>query len=175
MSEKRTYEVYRAEELEEEALEKAKEQVNCDFPWMQEAVDSLEKFTKALGQELVDYEIDVDLNRSNVRFSRRETEWKIVDYSETGVNEVCREELKTNLENIRDEYELTGVFYDGILAVGALNVIEKAETMRDVMEEATWELFKAIQDEHEYMSEDDVFFETCEANDFWFTKDGKLN
>lgn len=181
--------VYRADELEEEALQQAKlalAHVNDTFydGELDAANESFRKFMDYFNVSVhkMNYRIGANAAESVAGIPAEHSLYKLYDSQEEIDNDedsirhyaVLRNEVKEELEEIKDEYILTGRYYDAVLADGALEELNNAEDMCDVLYAAAESLFVVIQRGYDYRSSDDYFFEMCDAMDYWFTEEGEV-
>lgn len=143
-----TINLYQFSELSEQAKKRAKDDHRsaCGYSWASEALDSMKAFYDKLGVKILDYCIYWESNyNSSIK----------LDYYDP--DEV--------VEQVKGIGDLTGVCFDIPLIEGAKdgNLLN-----------AFYALMKYCADDYEAQYEDEEFSDMSDANDYWYTEDGKL-
>lgn len=138
-------EVYTFDELSDDAKENAKIELVSEYFWSDDAIASLYAFADEIGIKIIDYRIDW----SCAAISYVKWEWIIDEHK----NDLSVEEL-------------TGYCMDYPL-------IDEWNKTKDV-DGAIDAWVNDCQKDYEYQQSDEYIIEHCEANEYEFTKEGKL-
>lgn len=164
--------VYEFKELNEKAKEKAKQDHAALFgyAWQDEALASLKAMAEAFGAKLRDYEVDFfNSSHSGAKFdspnfSRREIK-KILD----GLGSYDPKTLQGH-----GDCKLTGFCMDEDALDGFRRAFEGGESDLDTLLQAGFDSWlKSAQADCEGQYGDEQFAEHCEANEYWFTENGR--
>lgn len=162
----REYEVYEFKELSKEAKEKALERfqdINVDYDWWEHIYDD----ANAIGLKLEGF----DLYRREISGELTESIGRVIANIFANHGETC------------GTYEIAKRYEKKLIPFTVLESME-IEDMdnEDEMEELTKEFRKELlqkylsilQNEYEYLTSEETVVEAIEANEYEFTKDGKL-
>lgn len=138
-------EVYTFDELSDDAKENAKIELLSEYFWADEAMDSLYAFAKEIGIKITDYSI------SWCGYGSMNVEWEWIN------------KIHTNDITVQ---ELTGYCMD-------FPLIEEWNDKKDVAK-AIGAWLNECQKDYEYQQTDEYMLDYCEANEYEFTKEGKL-
>jgi hypothetical protein len=166
--------IYKFSELSDKAKERAKNDYMgvFGFSWGDEYLDSLRALAKHFNSELVDWEIDwFGMDRSYVKFEVPS------DFEDINIYEKLAELGTFNPEALRGDGDckLTGVCSDEAAIDGLRVAVVRGE--RDVnalLQAAFEEWITAARRDCEDEYSDKQFSETSDANDWWYTEDGKI-
>ena len=136
--------IYEYNELNEKSKENVKNKLMMEYFWIDEAIKSLESFA---------YEVGIDIK----------------DYSIDSLNPYCsyikwNKNYNYNTKFIKQD--LTGYYLDYVLT--------KTWNKTKDVDECISEFLNQIEEDHRGQFNDDYVNEHCEANQYEFTKDGKL-
>lgn len=158
----KSYEVFKFDELTEETKEKAIEKlwdINVDYEWWESVFDDAGN----IGMEIKGFDID----RGNYcKMEFKDSFENVLDYILKEHGETC-ETWKT-----ANDFKKQLVKLDS-----------EAEDYEDLMEELRNDFLQEIQEdyrvmlrnEYEYLTSKEAIIETIEANDYEFTKDGRID
>ena len=136
---------YTFDELSDDAKENAKIELVSEYFWSDEAMNSLYAFADEIGVKITDYSIDwCSYGCTNI-------EWDWID------------KIHTNDITVDD---LTGYCMD-------FPLVEVWNDTKDVAR-AIGAWVNDCQKDYEYQQTDEYMIEHCEANEYEFTKEGKL-
>ena len=138
-------EVYTFDELSDDAKENAKIELVSEYFWSDAAMGSLYAFADEIGIKITNYSIDWS------GFSHSSIYWEWITDEHT--NDITVEEL-------------TGYCMDFAL-------IEQWSDTKDI-DSAIDAWLNDCQKDYEYQQSDEYMVEHCEANEYEFTKEGKL-
>ena len=163
--------VYTYEELNEKAKEKAREWYASvsDYPWGDEAIDTIKSFVKAFGGKLKNWSLDwsggsyssvdfqLDKNVENL-FGVRALKW-----------------ILNNGIDVSGNYPFTGMCFDenALDSVRAFLKNPTGKTIREIVEEGIQNVIKCAQEDYEYQTYGEGAIETIIANEYTFTENGK--
>jgi len=138
-------EVYTFDELSDDAKENARIQLVSEYFWSNDAMNSLYAFADEIGIKIIDYRIDWSCYAN----SYVKWEWYLDEHT----------------NDITVEY-LTGYCMD-------FPLIEEWNDTKDI-DSAIDAWLNDCQKDYEYQQSDEYMIEHCEANEYEFTKEGKL-
>lgn len=138
-------EAYTFDELSDDAKEKAKIELVSEYFWSDDAMASLYAFADEIGIKIIDYTIDWSCSA----ISYVKWEWRLDEHK----NDLSVEEL-------------TGYCMD-------FPLIDEWNKTKDV-DGAIDAWVNDCQKDYEYQQSDEYMIEHCEANEYEFTKEGKL-
>ena len=138
-------EAYQFDELSNDAKENAKIELVSEYFWAGEAMNSLYAFAEEIGIKITDYSIDWYCSA----ISYVKWEWYLDEH-----------------KNDLSVQELTGYCMDYTL-------IEEWNKTKDVDDSIDAWLYNCERD-YEYQQTHEYMIEHCEANEYEFTKEGKL-
>ena len=138
-------EAYTFDELSDDAKENAKIELASEYFWENEATNSLYAFTEEIGIKITDYSMDW------CAYGCINIEWEWIDKIHT--NDITVEQF-------------TGYCMD-------FPLIEEWNDTKDVAK-AIGAWVNDCQKDYEYQQTDEFMIEHCEANEYEFTKEGKL-
>lgn len=83
----------------------------------------------------------------------------------------------SKIQTIESCCPFTGVCWNEDLLQPIRNFIDKPNSndFKDLLEDSIHEVCKSVEGEINARNEDEVIIETIEANDYWFTQDGKIS
>lgn len=171
--ETRKYKVYRYHELTGTQKEKALERysdINIDCEWWDYTEDEL----KGLGFELVGF----DLGRgSHCTLKAKDDYPRIADkiikeHGESTKTRIDAENFLKERDFVVDNWikDDDGELVDEWELDGKIDVVE-SEFHKTIEEDYLFILKRS----YEFLTSDEAIEETIEANDYWFTEDGKIN
>jgi len=185
----KTFDVFKFQELSDEAKEKAlNDYVNSGdaFPFAQEYIDTLKKALPFYGFSLDDYSVDASsAARSHVSISYASSNgwhdeedtlryvrlWKFLKAS---YGEYYATHRKKYLPVLAGDCPFTGICYDENFLDPIRSFMERPTdiTFKELMEDCVNSLLFAMQEDYEYQVSEDGFNEHCEGNDYEFLEDG---
>lgn len=153
-----TINIYRFEELSDEAKGKAREwyRNGNDYFWVSESMKSIETFCNQFNVKLVDYSIDP----------------YAYSYIKTDVNQETFRGVK--LSDVGREAMPTGYYMDNILFHTFYDTFKATGDAKGAFIEALAVAGKAIQDDMEYQNTDEYIDGTIIANEYEFTANGNI-
>lgn len=164
--------VYEFKELSEKAKEKAKQDYAALFgyAWQDEALASLKAMAKAFGAKLRDYEVDFfNSSRSGAKFDAPNLSRREIKNILAGLGSYDPKTLQGH-----GDCKLTGFCMDEDALDGFRRAFEGGESDLDTLLQAgfySW--LKSAQADCEGQYGDEQFAEHCEANEYWFTENGR--
>lgn len=167
--------VYQFSELSAKAKQYATEKnaETAEYFWSDDAIKSLEGFAEHFGAKLGRYEIDWTGSFSH-SFATFNTDG--IDFEDEELKQMVLAMGSYDAETLRGDGEcvFTGYSADEDAADGARKAYFEGERDIDTILQAgfkTW--LKAAMDDYKYQLSEEAFNEHCEANEYYFTKDGK--
>jgi len=155
---------YRWHELKDAAKDYVRNTYFADYDWGDDAIASLKAFALHFGSKLTDWSIDWSGNYSP-NFARFEDVYLEPEELERVIGELKHD----------GSGQFTGYCADDDCNEGAVKAYRTGE--RDVMEilQAGFDSWlKAAQSDYASSLEDAALRETCEANDYWFDRSGRI-
>lgn len=164
-------EVFKYDELDDRAKEKAREWFcrDLEYPWAQENVDSLQKFAKWFQLRIMDYSLGGSDNRGqgvkydircddNIRFMSGVRLWK---YFQNNPH---------MLPDLNGSCPFTGYCMDETLLDPFRKFMQRPDqsTYEDLVQESIHAFCKAYADDVDYQYEDEVVEENIIANEYEF-------
>lgn len=149
----KTYQVYKFNELPEEAKEKAIERlydINIDYEWWQYIYED----AKRIGLEITSF--DLDRNRQ-AEGNLIEYPYKVIELIKKEHGECC------------DTYKFAQRWKKD------LKEDQNLDNEQEFLDELLEEYSMMLQKEYEYLTSNEAIIETIEANDYDFTLDGKID
>jgi hypothetical protein len=149
--------IFHFNELEERAKEKAREwyRVSCDYPWYDEAMDSLRAFCDHFGVKVRDYSIGDD--RGFVTTDAEQRHFRGVKLS----------------EQVRD-FMPTGLWLDCELFMHFYDEFKNTGDAKAAFEDALYNFTRAVRNDVDSYYSDETIEESMEINEWTFTADGKF-
>lgn len=149
--------VYSFDELNDKAKEKAREWYRCssDYPWFDEARQSLTAFCDHFGVTVKDYSIG-DSSGYVVTDATNE------NFRGVKLSEQDREKMPTGLWL---DCELFAHFYDEFKRTG---------NAKGAFDDALYNFTRAVRNDVEAYYSDECIDENIEANEYQFTENGKI-
>ena len=167
--------VYEFKELSDEAKEKAKEWYRSvlEYPWFDEANDTMNKFAELVNVKIVDYSyggldrrgvIKFRLQNKTCSYLKGVRLWKYL------INNMRLDEVKF------ETCPFTGMSFDWDISY-PLNAFlkrpNKSETMYSLVDECFNSFIIAVEADVAGQYTDDAVLEAIEANEYTFTEDGQ--
>lgn len=168
-----TITVYEFSELSNEAKEVAKDKHAeiSGYSWSEEALNSLKKLAEHFGGKLVDYQ--VSWNNSSRSYALFDAPEYTEEQLESLIEELGAVDPKTNKGT--GECVLTGYCMDDSAADGVREAFNNGERDTNKLLQAGFRSWlKDCQDDYQSQYSDEGFTEIAEANEWFFTKDGKI-
>lgn len=170
--ETRTYTVYKFDELNDEAKEKAIEHFrrNDDYPFNDDNRKSLERFCEVMPIKATDWEygyrnyID-SIFDPNSLFDNELTQSEII------------EDIKSRLPNIDEACPLTGFHLDEALVEPLRKFIAKPtnQSYEELLKECLSNWINDCNSDYEYCQSDEYIIEVIEAKDYDFLENGEID
>lgn len=159
----RTYKVYKYHELNEEQKEKALQNladINVDYDWWDDTFTD----AKTVGVEIKEFDIYRNNIDGDFLYDAYEVaELILKEHGRTADTYKLATSYLADYEKARKEYEKTG----SEAAIEALG--------RDFRHDIFEEYLSILRKEFDYLTSKEAIIETIEANEYDFTKDGKLD
>ena len=161
---------YEYKELTDEAKEKAIETLHhgYEYPWWDEAKQSLDAFADQFGTRVYRYSIDLDSNAH--------TQLSFIDICEYTTKET-REILKQLEDNAKNGVLLCGYWLFETLLAGARMYFDDNKNDLSVigmMNQASALWLQDMRSDYEHSTSDEEIVESIEANDYLFDAKGNL-
>lgn len=168
----KTYDIYKFGELSEKAKDRVRDWFRSfDFPWADEYMASLKALAKHFCGKLSDWQIDWEgYSYSSAKFDMPELEEAEIAELLAGLGSYDQQTLRGN-----GECKLTGFCADESAIDGFRQAFHGGErNINKLMQAAFKSWLKAAQADCNSQFEDEQLADTCEANEWEFTADGKL-
>lgn len=176
--------LYKFSELGKEAKEKALEnwRYNNEYFWADDAIKSLEKFAEHFDSKLKDYSIDWNnAHGCSVKFETPYSSDEIYEVGDFFGKNWLRDRIKAmgtyNKKTLRGDGEcvFTGVCFDEDAADGARKAYyEGSRDLENILMAGYETWIKSCVSDYEYQQTEEFYADHADANNYEFTKDGKL-
>lgn len=181
----KTYNVYSFAGLSPAAKDRAKQQ-HADlfgFNWSEEYLESLKALAEHFGGKLKDWQIDwFNSSYSSASFDMPDSDLASLgeDFAETEASIAVKLAELGSYDPVtlkgHGDCKLTGFCGDESAIDGFRTAWYAGErSLSELMQAAFREWLKDAQADCESQYSDEVFAETCEANDYQFTEDGRID
>jgi hypothetical protein len=149
--------IFHYKELDDRAKEKAREwyRTSSDYPWYDEAIDSLRAFCDHFGVKVRDYSIGDD--RGFVKTDAEQRHFRGVKLS----------------EQIRDRMP-TGLWLDCELFMHFYDEFKNTGNAKAAFEDALYNFTRAVRNDVDSYYSDESIEESMEVNEWTFTANGKF-